>query len=136
MRLLAKIIIIFLSLYALSVIVAYFFDKSITFPFSITNNFYVPEHRLHAIRLATFSSFVYFGFRYLFFRSSALYPIQFLGIFLFNLGIVGALCIYKEKVDSSEYLLSILFLLASLILYIAGRNKVRRYFKKKYDFLF
>ena len=136
MRLLAKIIIIFLSLYALSVIVAYFFDKSITFPFSITNNFDVPEHRLHAIRLATFSSFVYFGFRYLFFRSSALYPIQFLGIFLFNLGIVGALCIYKEKVDSSEYLLSILFLLASLILYIAGRNKVRRYFRKKYDFLF
>ena len=91
MHLLAKIIIIFLSLYAFSVIVAYFFDKSITFPFSITNNFYVPEYRLHAIRLATFSSFIYFGTRYLFLQSSVLYPIQFMGIFLFNLGIVSAM---------------------------------------------
>ena len=129
MRLMAKIIVIFLSLYALAVIIAYFFDKSLTFPFSITNNFYVPEHRLHAIRLATFSSFVYFGFRYLFFKSSSLYPIQFMGIFLFNLGIVGALCIYKENIDSSEYLLSIFFLLASLILYIGGKDKIKRYFK-------
>ena len=69
----------------------YFFDKSITFPFSITNNFYVPEYRLHAIRLATFSSFIYFGTRYLFLQSSVLYPIQFMGIFLFNLGIVSAM---------------------------------------------
>ena len=136
MRFMAKIIIIFLSLYALSVIIAYFFDKSLTFPFTITNDLYVPEYRLHAIRLATFSSFVYFGIRYLFFKSSSLYPIQFMGIFLFNLGIVGALCIYKEKIDPSEYLLSILFLLASLILYIAGGNKVRRYFKNRYNFLF
>jgi len=136
MRLLSRMIIIFLSLYALSVIIAYFFDKSITFPFSITNNFDVPEHRLHAIRLTTFSSFFYFGIRYLFFKSTALYPIQFMGIFLFNLGIVGALCIYKEKVDSSEYLLSILFVLASLILYISLRDKFNKYFKKKYNFLY
>ena len=72
MRFMAKIIIIFLSLYALSVIIAYFFDKSLTFPFTITNNLYVPEYRLHAIRLSTFSSFVYFGIRYLFFKSRSL----------------------------------------------------------------
>ena len=129
MRLMAKIIVIFLSLYALCVIIAYFFDKSLTFPFSITDNFYVPEYRLHAIRLATFSSFLYFGIRYLFFQSNTLYPIQYMGIFLFNLSIMGALCIYKEKIDSSEYLLSILFFLASLILYFAGKDKVRRYFR-------
>ena len=135
MRLMSKLIIIFLSFYALSVIIAYFYDKSITFPFSITNNLYVPEYRLHAIRLATFLSFFYFGISYIFFQSRALYPIQFMGIFLFNLGIVGALCIYKENIDSSEYLLSIFFLLVSLILYIGGKNKIKRYFKKK-PFLF
>ena len=129
MRLMAKIIVIFLSLYALGVIIAYFFDKSLTFPFSITDDFYVPEYRLHAIRLATFSSFIYFGIRYLFFQSNALYPIQYMGIFLFNLSVIGSLCIYKEKIDPSEYLLSILFFLASLILYIAGRRKIRRYFR-------
>ena len=129
MRLMAKIIVIFLSLYALCVIIAYFFDKSLTFPFLITDNLYVPEYRLHAIRLATFSSFLYFGIRYLFFQSNTLYPIQYMGIFLFNLSIMGALCIYKEKISSSEYLLSILFFLASFILYLAGKDKVRRYFK-------
>ena len=101
MRLMAKIIVIFLSLYALCVIIAYFFDKSLTFPFLITDNLHVPEYRLHAIRLATFSSFLYFGIRYLFFQSNTLYPIQYMGIFLFNLSIMGALCIYKEKIDSS-----------------------------------
>ena len=129
MRLMAKIIVIFLSLYALCVIIAYFFDKSLTFPFLITDNLYVPEYRLHAIRLAAFLSFFYFGINYIFFQSRALYPIQFMGIFLFNLGIVGALCIYKENIDSSEYLLSIFFLLASLILYIGGKDKIKRYFK-------
>ena len=66
MRLISRIIIIFLLLYSLSVIIAYFFNKSITFPFSITNNFYVPVHRLHAIHLATFSTLVYFVINYLF----------------------------------------------------------------------
>jgi len=132
MRLISRIIIIFLLLYSLSVIIAYFFNKSITFPFSITNNFYVPVHRLHAIHLATFSTLVYFVINYLFFQSRALYPIKFIGIFLFILGIVSALSIYKEKIDSSEYLLSIFFLLTSLILFNAEKSKSRRYYKKKW----
>ena len=103
MRFLAKFLVFLLSLFGVITVVSYFYGYSITFPFTITEDTYVPEHRLHAVRLATFTTFFYFGFRYLFFGSTKLHPIQFLGVFLFNLGVVGGLCFYVNNVDFSEY---------------------------------
>ena len=91
----------------------------------------MPEHRLHAIRLGTFTTFVYFGFRYLFFGSTKLHPIQFLGVFLFNLGLVGGFCFYVNDVEFSEYFQVPFFILSSIILYNAGKPKFRNYFKNK-----
>ena len=85
---------------------------------------------LHAVCLATFTTFVYFCFRYLFFGSTKLHPIQFLGVFLFNLGVVGGLCFYVNKVDASEFFLVPFFILISIILYNAGKPEFRNYFKK------
>ena len=48
----------------------------------MTEGTYVPEHRLQSLRLSTFTTFVYFGLRYLFFGSEKLHPIQFLGVSL------------------------------------------------------
>jgi len=111
-------------------LIYYFFGFSITFPFTITEDTYVPDHRLHAVRLATFTTFVYFGFMYLFFGSTKLHPIQFLGVFLFNLGVVGGLCFYVNKVDTWEFILVPFFILISIILYNAGKPEFRNYFKK------
>ena len=130
MRFLAKSLVLFLSLFGAFSVVSYFYGFSITFPFTMTEDTNVPEHRLHAVRLATFTTFVYFGFRYLFFGSTKLHPIQFLGVFLFNLGVVGGLCFYVNNVDFSEYLLIPFFIFASIILYNAGRPEFRNYFKK------
>ena len=130
MRFLAKFLIFLLSLFSAITVVSYFYGYSITFPFTITEDTYVPEHRLHAVRLATFTTFIYFGFRYLFFGSTKLHPIQFLGVFIFNLGVVGGLCFYVNDVDFSEYFLVPLFTFASIILYNAGRTEFRNYFKK------
>ena len=96
----------------------------------MTEGTYVPEHRLQALRLSTFTTFVYFGFRYLFFGSTKLHPIQFLGVFLFNLGVVGGLCFYVNKVDAWEFILVPFFILISIILYNAGKPEFRNYFKK------
>ena len=131
MRFLAKSLVFLLSLFGAISVVAYFYGFSITFPFTMTKDTYVPDHRLHAVRLATFTTFVYFGFRYLFFGSKKLHPIQFLGVFLFNLGVVGGMCFYVNKVDSSEFFLIPFFILTSIILYNAAKPKFRNYFKNK-----
>ena len=130
MRFLSKVIIFLLTLFGAISVISYFFGVSIVFPFTIEDDLYVPQHRLHAIRLATFSTFVYFGIRYLFFGNTKLQPIQFLGIFLFNLGTVGGLCFYVNNVDFEESYLVLFYIIISIILYNAGKPKFRSYFRK------
>ena len=131
MRLIAKLLVFLLSLFGAATVIAYFYGYSILFPFTISEDTYVPNHRLHAVRLTTFTTFVYFGFRYLFLGSTKLHPIQFLGVFLFNLGVVGGLCFYVNKVDFSEFFLVPFFIITSIILYNAGKPEFRNYFKNK-----
>ena len=130
MRFIAKLLVLLLSLFGAATVIAYFYGYSIVFPFSISEDTDVPAHRLHAVRLATFTTFVYFGFRYIFFGSTKLHPIQFLGVFLFNLGLVGGFCFYVNDVEFSEYFQVPFFILSSIILYNAGRPEFRNYFKK------
>jgi hypothetical protein len=130
MRFIAKLLVLLLSLFGAATVIAYFYGYSIVFPFSISEDTDVPAHRLHAVRLATFTTFVYFGFRYLFFGATKLHPIQFLGVFLFNLGVVGGMCFYVNKVDAWEFILVPFFILISIILYNAGKPEFRNYFKK------
>ena len=78
MRVLAKLIIFLLTIFSFVLIVGFIFNFSIVFPFTITNDVKdVPDHRLHAVRLATAATFAYFGTRYIFFQTQKLYPIQF-----------------------------------------------------------
>ena len=131
MHLLSKFLILFFSIHVAITVVAYFYGFSLTFPFIMTEGTYVPEHRLQSLRLSTFTTFVYFGFRYLFFGSEKLHPIQFLGVSLFNLGVLGGLCLYVNDIkDYSEYFLVPFFIFSSIILYNAANPKFRNYFKK------
>ena len=69
--------------------------------------------------------------RYLFFGSEKLHPIQFLAVSLFNLGVLGGLCLYVNDInDSSEYFLVPFFILSSIILYNATKPQYRKYFQK------
>ena len=132
MRFLSKLIVILLSLFSLLIIFGFIFNFSVVFPFTITNDLHdVPESRLQAVRLATAATFAYFGLRYIFFQTTKLYPIQFMGIFLFFLGSMGGIVIYKFQLSLSEYFVSIFFLVASIVLYQAGKPEFRSYFKKK-----
>ncbi len=131
MSLLSRFLILFLSLHVTFTVIAYFFGFSFTFPFIMTEGTYVPEHRLQALRLSTFTTFVYFGFRYLLFGSEKLHPIQFLGVSLFNLGVLGCLCLYVNDIkDSSEYFLVPFFIFSSIILYNSTKPQFRKYFQK------
>jgi len=132
MKLIGNLVIVVLSLSCISSVVAHFYGYTITFPqFSITKGYDIPEHRLHAIRLSIMCTFVYFSFRYLFFGSEKMYPIQFMGIMVGMLTIVGTLSYVFRGVEPSEYLVLIFYLPASIILYYAGKPEVRNIFKKK-----
>ncbi len=132
MRILAKIIIFLLTIFSFIIIGGFIFNFSIVFPFTITNDVNdVPEHRLHAVRLATAATFAYFGARYIFFQTTKLFPIQFLGIFLFFLSTIGSIVFYKYHVSLSEYIVSIFWFLTSIILYQAGKPEFRNYFRHK-----
>ena len=127
-RLISKIIILLLAIYCISVIIGFFSGYSITFPFSIIEGRYVPEQRLHAIRLATLGTFFYFSVYYLFFGSKKLYPIQFMAVFLFNLSIVGPLAFFILGTSYDEYFQSIFFFIISIILYNSHKPQIRKYF--------
>ena len=132
MRMLAKLIIFLLTAFAFIMIVGFIFNFSIVFPFTISNDVKdVPEHRLHAVRLATAATFAYFGARFIFFQTTKLYPIQFLGIFLFFLATIGSIVFYKYQLPLSEYTVSIFWFLISIVLYQAGKPEFRNYFRRK-----
>ena len=132
LKLIGNLIILVLVLFCISSVVGHFCGYTITFPqFSITKGYDIPEHRLHAIRLSIMCTFVYFSFRYLFFGSEKLYPIQFMGIMVGMLTIVGSLSYVVRGVELSEYLPLIFYLPASIILYYAGKPEVRNIFKRK-----
>ena len=132
MKLIGNLVILVLTLFCISSVIGHFCGYTITFPqFSITKGYDIPEHRLHAIRLSLMCAFIYFSFRYLFFGSEKMYPIQFMGIMVGMLTIVGTLSYLFRGVEPSEYLVLIFYLPASIILYYAGKPEVRNIFKKK-----
>ena len=127
---LAKIIVAFLTIYCISVIGAYFYNISITFPFSLSEGTHVPEHRLKAIRLSLFATFTFFAFQYFFYGSKKFYPIQILAVILFNLTIFGTLSFSIEKAEAVEFLQLLVWVPVCLVLYKAQQTYFKNIFKK------
>jgi uncharacterized membrane protein len=127
---LAKIIVAFLTIYCISVIGAYFYNISITFPFSLSEGTHVPEHRLKAIRLSLFATFTFFAFQYFFYGSKKYYPIQILAIMLFSLTIFGTLSFSIEEAEAVEFLQLLVWVPVCLVLYKAQQTYFKNIFKK------
>ena len=129
-RIVAKIIVALLTVYCITVIVAYFYNISITFPFSFSEGTYVPEHRLKAIRLSLFATFTFFAFHYLFYGSKKFYPIQVMAVMLFSLTIFGTLSFTIEEAEAIEFLQLLVWGPVSLILYKAAKTDFKNIFQK------
>ena len=130
-RIIAKVIVAILTIYCISVIVAYFYNTSVTFPFFVSDGSYVPEHRLKAIRLSVFGTFIFFAAHYFFYGSKKFYPIQVMAVLIFNLTIFGTVTFYIEEANKTEFLQLIFYIPASLLLYNATRPEIRNIFKKR-----
>ena len=127
-RLLSKIIISLLTLWAVSAFIAEIMGVTIFFPFNIVERQEIPYHRLSSLRLSIMLTFAYFGFRYLFLQTDKLYPIQFLDIYIKSLTISGLFVFYSMNVELREYYFVFFFLVVSVILHFASRRKIRSYF--------
>tara|TARA_B110000003_G_scaffold271949_1_gene306957 strand:+ start:283 stop:681 length:399 start_codon:yes stop_codon:yes gene_type:complete len=129
-RVLAKIIVSLLTIYCISVIVAYFYNISITFPFFLSEGTHVPEHRLKAIRLSLFATFAFFAFHYLFYGSKKFYPVQVMAVMIFSLTIFGTLSFSIEEAEAVEFLQLLVWVPVSLILYKVTKPDFKNIFKK------
>ena len=127
-RKLAKIIIGLLSLWALASVIAEIMGVTVYFPLNVVERQEIPYHRVASVRLSVFLTFAYFGFRYLFFQSEKLFPIQFLDIYIKSLTICGFFIFYTSQVELREYYFVLFFFIVSIILHFASRNKIRSYF--------
>ena len=129
-RVLAKIIVSLLTIYCISVIVAYFYNISITFPFFLSEGTHVPQHRLKAIRLSLFATFTFFAFHYLFYGSKKFYPVQIMAVMIFSLTIFGTLSFSIEEAEAVEFLQLLVWVPVSLILYKVTKTDFKNIFKK------
>ena len=128
-RILSKIIVALLALWATSIFIAEIMGVTIYFPFNIVDERQeLPIHRLTSLRLSIALTFIYFAFRYIFFQSEKLYPIQFLDIYIKSLTISAVFVFYSMNVKLNEYYFVLFFLIVSIILHFAARRKVRSYF--------
>lgn len=127
---LAKIIVSLLTIYCISVIVAYFYNISITFPFFLSEGTHVPQHRLKAIRLSLFATFTFFAFHYLFYGSKKFYPVQVMAVMIFSLTIFGTLSFSIEEAEAVEFLQLLVWVPVSLILYKVTKPDFKNIFKK------
>ena len=127
-KILSKILVTILSLWAFFIIVSELMGITVYFPFNFVEREEIPYHRINSVRLSVFLTFIYFGIRYLFMQSEKLYPIQFLDVYLKSLTLCGMFVFYSTGVELREYYFILFFLIVSTITHFASRNKIRSYF--------
>ena len=127
-RILSKIIVSLLTIWAVSAFIAEVMGVTIFFPFNIVERQELPYHRLNALRLSIFLTFIYFGLRYLFLQTEKLYPIQFLDVYIKSLTISSAFVFYSMNLELREYFFVFFFFVVSVILHFASSKRIRSYF--------
>ena len=127
-KILSKIIVSLLSLWAIYSVIAELIGVTVYFPFNIIERQEIPYHRITSVRLSVLLTFAYFGFRYIFFQSEKLYPIQFLDIYIKSLTICCLFVFYTNQMEIREYYFVFFLFIVSIILHYASRKKIRSYF--------
>ena len=127
-RILSKLIVAVLSLWAAFIIIFELMGVTVYFPFNFVEKQEIPYHRINSVRISVLLTFVYFGIRYLFFQTDKLYPIQFLDIYIKFITISSLFIFYSMGVELREYYFVFFFFIVSIIIHFASRKKIRNYF--------
>ena len=132
MKKFTNIFIFFLSFWAISTILLFYFNVYVIFPFTLVENNEIPYNNLIAIRLAILATFAFYGLMHFLHGSKEVYPVHFLKTFLFMLSIMGLSVFAKgyAEVSLKQWLLLLFFFCVAIILHLATGSKNRRFGKK------
>ena len=130
-RLLSKIVIICLILWAVYVSLSAFFGVQIYFPFRLAEAKSIPYHRWQSVRVAVFLTLSLFMILYLLNASREIAPIKFLEIFLTIYTPTLAIFTYQASASTDEYMMVGVFGTVTALLHLANRADTRKYFRSK-----
>ena len=126
---LSKILVFFLTVIGFVILLGELVNVHIYFPLNISEDEQIPYYRMQSVRLSVIICFVYFGIRYLFWKSVKMYPIQFLNIILKSLAVSSLFVYYTFQMELKEYWFVVFFFIVAAILHFASRPEIRKYFK-------
>ena len=130
-RLLSKIVIICLILWAVYVSLSAFFGVQIYFPFRLAEAESIPYHRWQSVRVAVFLTLSLFMILHLLNASREIAPIKFLEIFLTIYTPTLAIFTYQASASPDEYMMVGVFGTVTALLHLANRADTRKYFRSK-----
>jgi len=92
----------------------------------------IPYYKLKTVRLSVFITFVYYALFRFIKGSEKIHPIYFLKTYLFALAFTGFITLFQyQDTKSTDTWLVLFFTLSAVILQIATRHRLKKYFKKK-----
>ena len=128
LRILGKLLVFTLSIFAIFLGICAVLGIQIYFPFNLAEGEEIPYHRMQSIRVAVFITFTYYGALYLINSIKVVYPIHFLKVFMISFGITSMVFSYQAAAGSKEIILSIFYLCCGLVFHLISRPEIKKYF--------
>ena len=128
LRIIGKVLVLTLSIFAVFLGVCAFFGIQIYFPFNVAEGEEIPYHRMQSIRVAVFITFTFYGALYLINSIKEVYPIHFLKVFMISFGITSLVFSYQAEAGVKEIILAIFYLCCGLIFHLISRPEIKKYF--------
>ena len=127
-RIISKLLVLTLTLFATFLGICAFLGIQIIFPFNVAEGKEIPYHRMQSIRVAVFMTFTFYGFLYLINSIKEVFPIHFLKVFMICLGINSLIFSIKGEEGIIEIIIAIFYLICGLIFYLVSKPEIRKYF--------
>ena len=130
MRVVGKLLLIFLIIWALTVSILSFSGLTIIFPWGISESNEIPQGRAEVLRISIFLTFSHFGIIHLLNRTREHLPIHFLTCYLLYLSITSAIICFLRDVEVTEYLVMMFFVICYLCISLLTKPQIRDYFRR------
>ncbi len=128
LRVIGKLLILILSVFAVFLGICAVLGIQIYFPFNIADGEEIPYHRMQSIRVAVFVTFTFYGALYLINSIREVYPIHFLKVFMISFGITSLLFSYQADAGVKEIILAIFYLFCGIVFHLISKPAIRKYF--------
>ena len=127
LRIIGKLLVLILSIFAIFLGISAVLGIQIYFPFNIAEGEVIPYHRMQSIRVAVFITFTFYGALYLINSIKEVYPIHFLKVFMISFGITSFVFSYQAEAGVKEIILAIFYLCCGLVFHLISKPTIRKY---------